>query len=265
MSEELVKHEDQLPAELDYGEHAGDGYAGQSADDIQLPILNLLQALSPQCQEGHEARIDGATPGMLMNSVTQEVYGKELIFIPAYKERCVNEWVSRKHGGGFVTRHDEGSELYNYGKGKFGKVFHPEDPTHELVETVYLYSLLERENPEMVVLSFSSTKLSPFKKWNTTTSMLQVKTKDGRRQNPPIYAHRVRLRTQSQTNARKETFFNVVLEPAEVDLRCSLLLPSDPRFKAALDLREMVMSGAAKVVEETDNPTPAEHDGGGAY
>lgn len=265
MSEELVRHEEHLPDTLDYGEHAGDGYKGQTSEDIQLPILNLLQSNSPQCQEGHEARIEGAVAGMMLNSVTREVYGKELIFIPAFKERCVNEWISRKHGGGFVTRHEAGSELYNFAKGKFGKVFHPQEPTHELVETVYLYSLIEKEDPEMIVLSFSSTKLTPFKKWNTTTSMYQVKTEDGRRQNPPMYAHRVRLRTQSQTNARKETFFNFVLEPAEVDLRSSLLLPSDPRFKTALELRGMVQSGIAKVAEETENQTPAEHDGGGAY
>ena len=80
-----------------------------SQDDMSMPFLQLLQGLSPACVEGDAAYIEGARPGMVMDSTDKVLYDVKknpLTIIPiAYKASYV-EWIPRNNnGGGFVTEH----------------------------------------------------------------------------------------------------------------------------------------------------------------
>ena len=61
---EVVKTENTAVADLSaFAEYAGAGLEQVSAQDINIPYIQILQSGSPQCKKGNEKRIDGATEG----------------------------------------------------------------------------------------------------------------------------------------------------------------------------------------------------------
>lgn len=251
-----------------YAEFDGAGYEGDTSDDVQIPLLNLLQALSPECQEGGDDAIDGARPGLFINSVTKRVYGPEVLFVPSCKERVFVEWRSRKHGGGFVERHDRNSDFVRRAieaaGSRFGKIPNPDDVTKELVDTVYLYGILVDEDggAEQIVVPLCSTKLAPYRRWNTTLKTFTLRTEDGRKVRPPLFAHETRIGRRSQTNS-EGTFYNVDFSPARGEIKSSLLSSDDPLFGAARDLAELVSAGRASAAQEGREDDAS--DGGDAF
>lgn len=251
-----VKEEEskQLPAAFDYGEDVGVGYEEVSNEDFAIPFLSVLQALSPQV--GGENPIEGAKAGMLYNTVTEELIdGKQgLEFVPAHRDHCFIEWVPRDKGGGFVARHDITSDVVTKAKQdatSFGQYKTPDG--NDLVETFYLYGVAIKPegDVEPVVIGFTSTKIKVYKKFMTRVNMFQL-NQGGRKIQPPLFAHRVKLTTASEKN-NKGQFHNFALSSAEGSLKDSLLPPDDERFMAAKQLRDLVVSGQARAAHESQD------------
>jgi len=55
-------------------EEAGAGLENFTTDDMQIPFIRILQALSPQLNKQDSMYIKGAEQGDIFNTVTQEVY-----------------------------------------------------------------------------------------------------------------------------------------------------------------------------------------------
>ncbi|MCK5018922.1 MAG: hypothetical protein KAS32_17805 [Candidatus Peribacteraceae bacterium] len=105
---ELAKtSETALTPKYDYGAFGDSGYEGTSRDDFSIPYLSVLQQLSPQLKKKDAAYIENAEEGMLLNTVTQEVYdGAEgVLFQPCATEHAFVEWIPRKAGGGCAGVH----------------------------------------------------------------------------------------------------------------------------------------------------------------
>jgi hypothetical protein len=248
----------------DFGEDYDDGFQNQTGDDIVLPFLSVLQALSPQVQkEVGQGGVEGAKAGMLFNTVTGEIFSAKegLLFVPAVTQHVFVEWVPRKAGGGFVAMHEPDAEIIVEAKEKstsYGKYSTQYDSAGEpigndLVETFYVYGVLciaEGQN-EPVVLPFTSTKIKKYKTWNTKTRLFTVKTAKGPK-NPPMYANLVRITGVADRN-KKGDFFNFNLAPALGTIPASLLDPTDERFIAAKEVGAMIKSGAARASFETQN------------
>jgi len=258
--------EEQLPAKFDYGTDANDGFENQDAGDVQIPFIQIVQGLSPQLQKDNAQKfIDGCSQGDLFDSVSNELLPSELTFVPAIRTKCINEWVPRTQGGGFVTSYPTNDPIWARAKDEagtqFGKIPHPETK-NDLVETTYLFGIVPELGNAPYVLSFSSTKLKVWRKWNT--QMNNCRLENG--QKPPLFAHCVKLSTVSETNRTNQTYYNLLIKPVEGTLIDSLLAPNDPRFTAAKTLREMVEQGAAKVAEERrEDGASDEEDGEGVF
>lgn len=85
---------------------AGGGLSKDQADNL-VPLIYLLQPLSPQVMRGDPARIEGAEPGdiWLRNSEHPIVKSdKGMVFQPCYFYKDLVEWVPNR--GGYVGRHD---------------------------------------------------------------------------------------------------------------------------------------------------------------
>lgn len=262
---EVATKADSALALYDYGDDADAGFQNQTGDDLAIPFLGVLQALSPQVGDVSDGGIEGAKAGMIFNTVTDIVYdGKDGVeFIPALTEHVFVEWVPRSRGGGFVARHDPSSDIVKAAKagsetfGRYSTDYSPsgEDKApfkgNDLTETFYVYGVLVGEQLEPIVLAFTSTKISVYKRWNTKLNMFTIKQGD-RKIRPPLFAHRVRLTTVSQKN-NAGSFHNFAMAPAEGDVASSLLDPTDPRFLAAKECGEMIQSGAARASYETQS------------
>jgi hypothetical protein len=245
---------EQLPAAAyDYGADAGVGFEGTTANDLSIPFIGILQSNSPQIDGDNP--VAGAKPGMLINTVTGDLIDgdKGQAFIPVHYDRAFVEWVPRTKGGGFVALHDPNSELVKAEVAKNsqrGKIVLGNG--NELIETEYCYCLLLEQDAVtpsgFAVLSLTSTKLTPFRKFKTSLFMLKGK--------PPLFVNRGVLKTVKQKND-KGTFYNATFAPAVgVDWKSSLI-PNNAEhaelIEEAKSFRQMVLSGVAKAAFDTQN------------
>lgn len=84
---------------------AGKGVSTAVEDNI-VPLVYILQALSPQVQKKKEEYIDGAEAGMIWFRGTSDVVSGEdgIPVVPCYFTKVWIEWQPNR--GGFVARHD---------------------------------------------------------------------------------------------------------------------------------------------------------------
>jgi len=265
----MAKKKDATPAvtasnelmTVDMGEHAGAGYENVSPDELLIPFLNLLQDGSKQVK-GAE-KLEGAKVGMFFNTVTKNLYTDKdvIMFVPAYKDRCFIEWVPRKQGGGYVGRFEVGStevdaaiaDSTEFGKYKIGN--------NDLVETYYIYGVLSVNGGSAmpVCIAMTSTKITPWKAYFTSTSYIQVmNSATGKREQPPLFAHRLFVTSCSAVNKKSgDEYKNIVLTPCvDGDVPSSMVF-NDDIFNTAAAFSKTVMRGEAKI----DNSS--ERDGEG--
>ena len=108
---DITVKEDQLPSTEFFDDMVGDSGKGvsQAQEDNIVPLLTVLQALSPQVSKRDPSYVEGAEPGDMLkrNSVHGPlVKGTEgTIFQPCFFSKVWIEWKPNK--GGMAGRHQE--------------------------------------------------------------------------------------------------------------------------------------------------------------
>jgi hypothetical protein len=255
---------------VDYANYNGMGFENTSSDDYAMPFLNLLQTGSPEVgAEGPEKAIEGARPGMFVNSVTKELYDGQqgLIFVPCVTQQVYVEWKPRNAGGGICGRHEHTSDLVAAAKRAskdFGK--YQTDEGHDLVQTFYfigftLFSADDLEPGEIMVIPFSSTKIKPYQSYMGKLRSYQKIPQ------PPLFSHRLRITSFQDRNA-KGNFMNVKVEPINGGVRESqipLLLNEQqhPLIVAGATLHAQFLSGTRRMADESVSGDDAPKGPGG--
>lgn len=241
-------------ATYDYGTDAGAGFEGLTSKDMSIPFLAILQSNSPQVED---KTVEGAESGMLINTLDDSLYAgdKGIGFIPVHFEEAFVEWKPRTAGGGFVSVHDVASDLVKAELAKVngrpqGKIILPNG--NELIQTFYAYGLVLNEAGDDVegfaVVSFTSTKIKPFRDWRTQLRMLN-------KGQVPLFANRARLKT-FKTKNEKGTFHNFDIVPfTGKKWPEAFIAPDSALFTEAKNFRELVVKGVAKAAHETQNKT----------
>lgn len=252
---EVQTTKENLPVAFDYGDDVGSGFENQSQDHVSIPLLKVLQALSPEVKPPAKGGVEGAKAGNFYIPVTEQLFeGEEGIeIIPAYVEHAFIEFVPRDKGGGFVAKHDPESELVARAKSNSTKYGKYKNGENELIETFSLFAVLPEG--QIVVVPFSSTKIKVYKNWNTKLRMFTLNN-GGKKINPPIFAHRVKLKTD-YIDSDKGDYYNISLKPAVGNsLLESLLDPKDERYVLAKSVKDMVKED--KIKAEYHQPTEDE-------
>ena len=247
-----VKPQAHLPAKVhDYGEFAGDGFQGATAADFAVPFLNIIQAGSNKTME----RVQGAVPGMLINSVTNQLYnGKDgVLFVPCARQHQFVEWIPRNKGGGIAARHEPTSKVVMEAKARceFGEYVTPNG--NDLVETFYLTGYLLSDVNDLtpdgvIVIPFSSTKIKAYK-----SIMQTLNTFKGR---PPLFANRLKVTVFSDQN-KKGNFFNLSVAPALGGVAESLIPlrledgSVNPLLVFGKELNQQILSGTRQMADES--------------
>ena len=83
---------------------SGVGLENITTEDMQIPFIRIIQALSPQLQKDDPLYIKGAEQGDIFNTVSQEIYKQDegVVVVPAFFEKKFLEFQLRSSGGGFV-------------------------------------------------------------------------------------------------------------------------------------------------------------------
>ncbi len=254
------------------------GFENQTADDISIPFIQLLQDNSPPVKKKSDRYVPGTEPGFFFNTVTNEFFNGDdgFLFQVCHVDHAVLEWYPRDSdkGKGFVARHECDSEYvqaaYKAAGTKFGKIPVEEKGT-ELQESYSLWGIIpaaDGDQPDFAIVSFASKKIRVYKDWNTIVSKFTVANpRTGRKQRPDRFAHLVRITSQFKTDSKGD-YFNVVIKPAvkaggdaptlNDHLGASLQTPDTVNYQAAKAFRDMIVSGQA-----TANMEAAEGDQSG--
>lgn len=255
--QELTKAAPTDVTKFDYGEDEGRGYEGQTADDIAIPFITVLQPLSPQVVD----KMPGAEPGKLFNTVTDEIYDT-LSFVPSHTEHVYVEWIPRDSGGGFVAVHALDSEIVRTTLAAATTRFkrHDLENGNHLVETYYMYGSMFDEDgtPCPAVLPFSSTFIKRYKGVNTKLKKFTLLGADGRKKKPPIWAHPLTVATFLDHNAQHK-WHNFDIQPTKGDVKTSLMNQDDERYQAAREIATLLKEGKATAAYDTQGKT----EGGG--
>jgi len=200
----LAVVEENLPAELleEMGADAGDGMQNVTTEDMAIPFLRILQQMSPQLNKREGAYVQGAEEGMIMNTVTGELWEADegVLFIPCAFNFKHIVWKDRDQGGGIEASYPRGAELPSYTTDEKNKMRTAEG--HTLTPTAEHYGLIydpKSGTIEQALISMSSTQLKHSKKWNSMMQQQQVKTKQGMKQ-APSYSRVYRLKTVGESN-----------------------------------------------------------------
>lgn len=251
---DLAKRNAELAA-VDFGEHAGGGMDNVTPDDVLIPFLGIIQALSPQINKAEAKFIDGAEVGDLFNTVTNELIGdgKGVHFVACCKETKFVEWIKKDEGGGLVGFHEPGSEFVNACKAAAKDQFKLEtDEGHDLVETHYVYGMLidgpEGKTMEQpIVVAFSSSKIKVYK--GQLMTRLRIIKGD-----PPMYGFRWVITVVPDKNKKGQPYKNFRIDPAGGDMAASANLPGT-------DFEGLLVEGKALVESVQGGKATADHTG----
>ena len=217
-NKQVAKNEN-LPAYIKQGMNRGN--ENVKSEDLQLPRIDVLQALSPQVNKKKDEYIDGAEVGMLFNTLTGELYREGVHVTPVTFAKRFLVWVNRKldsEGGlrGVFDTAEEAEEFMNE---------QPDEDKLELVPTAEHLMLLD--DGTEVIVSMAKSKMKVSRKFNSL-----VRLQGGDR-----FSKRYKITTVDDKSAQGE-FQNISLSPDGY--------PSEEVYLKAEALYTAISTGAIK-------------------
>jgi len=185
---------------------AGQGIANIKQEDLALPFLKVLGQLSPEVNKRDAKYVEGSQPGMIINSVTNELYDGEkgIQVLPVYYKRQQIEWQDRGESKGApVNIYGAGDDIPQTTRDKSNKDRLANG--NYLENTVSHFVVLLGKTPTTALISMKATQLKISRKWNSMMMGIKMQGKNGLF-TPPTYSHIYKLKTVQQSND-KGTWF----------------------------------------------------------
>jgi hypothetical protein len=203
MNQVAEKKEGALATNL-FEADANQGAQNISQEDLALPFLKILGQLSPEVNKRDGKYVEGAEPGKIINTVTNELYD-DIDVIPCHYKRQYVEWQDRGTSTGApVAIHDADSDIVS--QTTRDKTYKDRLPNGNYLEnTANHFVLLCGKNPGTALISMKSTQLKVSRKWNSMMMGIKMQGKNGLF-TPPTYSHIYNLKTVQMSND-KGTWF----------------------------------------------------------
>ena len=186
---------------------ADKGSQNMTQEDLALPFLKVLGQLSPEVNKRDGKHVEGAEPGMILNTVTNEIFdgAKGMNVIPVYYERKLVEWQDRGESKGApVAIHNAESDIMS--QTTRDKSFKDRLSNGNYIEnTANHFVIVLGESPSSALISMKATQLKISRKWNSVMMGIKLQGKNGLF-TPPTYSHIYNLKTVQMSND-KGTWF----------------------------------------------------------
>ena len=203
MNQVATKKEGALATNL-FEADANQGAQNISQEDLALPFLKILGQLSPEVNERDGKYVEGAKPGKIINTVTNELFDS-INVIPCHYKRQYIEWQDRGTSTGApVAIHEAGSDIIN--QTKRDASYKDRLPNGNYLDnTANHFVLVLGKSPSTALISMKSTQLKISRKWNSMMMGIKMQGKNGLF-TPPTYSHIYNLKTVQMSND-KGTWF----------------------------------------------------------
>lgn len=227
------------------------GFENIKPEDVAIPFIKILQALSPECKKG--TRVGDAEEGDFFNTVTQEIFKGEIRVVPCAYQKAYVEWKPRTSGGGFVKQHFDSSILDQTKKDDNNNDVLPNG--NHIVTTAYHFCLLVKDDGsfDRVVIAMTSTQLKKSRRWISQMRALQIPV-GNKKINPPMYSHIYPISSVPEQNDKGAWSGFAIGNPTMISTR--------ELYESAKAFYQEVTAGVVKTAEpvETDLPTSEEID-----
>lgn len=250
MAKELAKaNTTDLSTEVSFEDFAGAGLENVTKDDVLIPRLTLLQALSPQLNKKKPEYIEGASIGDIADVGTGEVFEAPILFLPVHFQKIWIEWAPRESGKGLVAIHETPDCMRNCEQNDRGQWVN--DAGNYIAETSQFFGFNLAADGRKCFVSFTSTQLKKARRWNTLAMSEKLRRADGSEYAPPLFYRTYKLGSAEESNSQGDwAGWTVERGPKLEEL---------PNFKSlfaeAVEFRKQLSSGAVKADHsEVDQP-----------
>jgi hypothetical protein len=188
-----------LPSTIMFEDDAQAGFENVKQSSVALPILKLLQNGSAEAQKRNANYVQGAEPGMLLNTVTKKVYdgAKGINVIPCHYKLEYQEWSDFGTGSGrpeniYPDTSDILSKTTQDPVSKKDRL-----PNGHYILTVGQHFVLiadEDGSVETALISMSSSQGKISRKWNSMMMSITMEGKNGL-YTPPSFSHVYKITT----------------------------------------------------------------------
>ena len=184
---------------------ANQGAQNISQEDLALPFLKILGQLSPEVNKRDGKYVEGAEPGKIINTVTNQLFD-EVNVVPCHYKRQYIEWQDRGQSTGApVAIHEADSDIIS--QTTRDKSYKDRLPNGNYLDNTANHFVLQLgDTPQSALISMKSTQLKVSRNWNSMLSSLRLKGKSGNLYQPPAFSHIYNLATTQMSND-KGTWF----------------------------------------------------------
>ena len=203
MNQVTTKKEGALAVNL-FEADANQGTQNISQEDLALPFLKILGQLSPEVNKRDGKYVEGAEPGKIINTVTNQLFD-HVDVVPCHYKRQYIEWQDRGQSTGApVAIHDADSDIIS--QTTRDKSYKDRLPNGNYLDNTASHFVLQlSDTPQSALISMKSTQLKVSRKWNSMMMGLKMQGKNGLF-TPPTYSHIYKLKTVQMSND-KGTWF----------------------------------------------------------
>lgn len=193
----IIKPSADLMAE--FSGMASGGLENVTANDVIIPRLTILQALSPQVTKSKPEFIKGAEQGNFCDTGTNEIFVDSISVIPCFFARVFLEWAPRSTGKGLVKNHGVDASILDRCT--------PDEKGRQMLangnliaETATYYVLNMSAGGRRSFIPMSSTQLRAARRWMTLITAEKVARADGSTFTPPIFYRQWEATPVEQSN-----------------------------------------------------------------
>jgi hypothetical protein len=244
MTKEVIKKEEGALAINMFEADANGGAQNIEQEDLALPFLKVLGQLSPEINKKNGRYVEGAEPGMILNSVTKKLYDgdKGINVIPCSYERKYLEWKPRELGGGLVGMHSIDDPIVRTTKrDQFNRDVLPNG--NYLENTASHFVVTTGEDAGTGLISMTRTQLKVSRTWNSMMMSIKLQGKNGLF-TPPTFSHIYNLKSVQMTND-KGTWFGW-------DINKIGPVTDNNVYSLAKDFAEKIGKGEVEVKHDSD-------------
>jgi len=231
---------------------ADKGFEQMGANDLALPFLKVLGQLSPQVTQGDPAFIADARPGMIFNSVTQDLFDGQrgIEIVPCYYKLEYLEWPDRQEGANApVNTYPADSDILSQTKRDEQNLDRLSNGNYIQETASHFVLRVEDGQPqETALMSMKATQRKKSKMWNSMMRSVKEKRSDGKGfYTPAMFTQRYLLNTVLEKNAKGTWYGWKISHVGPVQNQITL--------DAAMGFYDSCMKGNVNVKYENESAT----------
>lgn len=242
---------------MDHEDLMSGGSSDFGREDLSIPFIRIVQALSPVLQRGDVAYNPDAKQGMIIETVTPRLFDGDrgIIIIPVLYQRSYTEWAPDR--GGLVQDYGsdptilESCKTVEDSDGRKKLLTPAGNELAEAAQYYVMFSDLATQDGyqfDQAILTMAGTQWKKARDWNTNMSRVVMRREDGTPiKNPLPFAKAYHFHTLPEKKDNYN-FFGWKISPLEF----TLALPNGEELvKQAAAFRKLALSGRVKGAEDT--------------